>query len=76
MNWKKITTILVPITLIIWGIYDVVTITQGGVETSISRTIRDWNGKYPQFTYAAFYVFGHLFWPQPKKKTDKITSSS
>lgn len=64
--WERITTMLVPATLIIWLVYDVITIKYGGTATSISRKIRDWAHKYFQLMLILTYVLGHLLWPQPE----------
>lgn len=67
MNWKGFTKILIPLTMLIWGIYDIVAISQGGTGSSISRVIRDWNSYAPQIAWCGFFILGHLIWPQPPK---------
>jgi hypothetical protein len=62
MNWHKITRLFIFGVIIAIAIYDVVTISQGGVETSISNTIIVWSYKYPIFTFVMGIVMGHLFW--------------
>lgn len=71
--WERITTILIPATFIIWGVYDVITIWRGGTGTSISRKIAKWKSQYFQFWFAFFYILGHLFWPQPELDSRTIT---
>lgn len=70
MSWSGFTKVLIPLTAVLWGIYDVVTIKMGGTHTSISRIMRDWSYDYQQFVWAFWYICGHLFWPQPPKNSE------
>jgi hypothetical protein len=62
MNWKKITKILMAVTVAIWIIWDVFAIAGGGTEASISHTFIVWSYKYPFLTYSFGVVCGHLVW--------------
>lgn len=64
--WERITTMVVPATLILWILYDLVAIRKGGTGSSLSRKIREWSQRYWQLTLVLFYILGHLFWPQPE----------
>lgn len=76
MNWKKITVIFIIATIIAIAVYDVITITNGGVETSISHTMIEWGYKYPIFTFMMGLTMGHLFWRmRDTKETSQISKN-
>ena len=84
MNWKSKTTIFVfvsiAIFLISWLVYDIIAISGGGTEASISFMIYEWSYKYPIFTFTCGFapgiLVGHFFWrirdtDQTKKLSDQ-----
>jgi hypothetical protein len=63
MNWKKLTKIVVGVFLFGLIVYDVIAITGGGKEASISWFIIDKAHKdYKLLVYAFWFCMGHLFW--------------
>lgn len=62
MNWKKYTIIFIVATFVAIGAYDIVALSQGGTEASISHTLIVWSYKFPVLTFAFGFVMGHLFW--------------
>ena len=71
MNWKRYTIIFIATMFIAIAAYDVLTISQGGMETSISHTMIEWSYKYPIFTFLMGVVCGHLFWRMSDTKATK-----
>lgn len=70
MTWTKKTVIFIMLTIVAIAIYDVLAISGGGTEASISHQIIMWSYQYPTFTFAMGFVMGHLFWPI--RYTDKL----
>ncbi len=62
MNWKKYTVIFVVVLFASILIYDVVAISQGGTEASISHLLNVWSYKFPAFTFFMGFLAGHIFW--------------
>jgi hypothetical protein len=62
MNWKRWTIIFISATFVSIAIYDVLAISGGGTEASISHTLIVWSYKYPVLTFCFGFVMGHLFW--------------
>jgi|GEM_PF-4777776 len=73
MNWKRMTVVFIIIMFAAVAGYDALTISQGGVATSISQTMIDWSYKYPIFTFIMGIICGHLFWKisDSKKQIEK-----
>ena len=67
MDWKKATKAFTAVTVLLIGVYDIVALSFGGVEATISRYIVGWP---PAPIFALGYVMGHLTWPQ-KKEAEK-----
>lgn len=67
MNYKKITTILIAVTILGLGIWDVIAYvnTEGGGAT-ISELIWEWSRDFPIVPFAFGMLMGHLF-TMPKK---------
>ena len=61
-NWKQLTIIFIAVVFIAIAIWDVLAISQGGTEASISSTIITWTYKFPAFTFLMGFIMGHLFW--------------
>lgn len=72
MNWRKYTVYFIGFMILSIAIYDVVAISQGGTEASISHVMIEWSYKHPVFTFMFGFVSGHLFWRvrQTKKLND------
>ena len=62
MNWKRWTVIFISATFVSIALYDVLAISGGGTEASISHTLIVWSYNYPVLTFAFGFVMGHLFW--------------
>jgi hypothetical protein len=61
-RWRKYTLIFVVATIVLIGIYDVLAISQGGTEASISHLLIEWSYNHPVFTFIMGFAMGHLFW--------------
>ena len=70
MNWKKYTVIFIGTVIFSIIIYDITTMINGGVETSISYTMIHWGYDYPVFAFVMGFVMGHLFWKISEKKKE------
>jgi hypothetical protein len=76
MTWKKRTVIFIVVMIAVIAIYDVVTISNGGLETSVSHTMIVWSYKYPIFDILIGIVIGHLFWRmRDTKETAQISEN-
>lgn len=62
IQWRKYTAIFIGCLLVAVFVYDVLAITNGGTEASISHMIIEWSYKYPAVTFFTGFVMGHLFW--------------
>lgn len=62
MSWKKWTALFIAIVLLAIAGYDVIAISGGGTEASISHMMITWSYKYPAFTFMVGFAMGHLFW--------------
>lgn len=62
MNIKKVTSLVIILTIILLGLFDAFAIYQGGTAASISHTIVEWSYNYPAFTFAFGFLCGHFFW--------------
>jgi hypothetical protein len=61
-NWKQLTIIFMAVMFCAIAVWDVLAISQGGTEASISSTIITWTYKFPAFTFLMGFIMGHLFW--------------
>ena len=62
MNWKQMTVIFIGIVFVAITVWDVLAISHGGTEASISSTFIMWSYKFPAFTFLFGFVCGHLMW--------------
>lgn len=77
VNWKKWTAIFVGAVIVAIGVYDVIAISGGGTEASISHMLITWSYKYPAFTFLMGFAMGHLFWRmRSTKETIAIDEST
>jgi hypothetical protein len=70
------TALFMGITAVIWIVYDVWVIAEGGTEASISHLIYEWSYKYPLFTLAFGILIGHFFWRIRDTETTKRLSDN
>jgi hypothetical protein len=76
MTWKNRTVIFIIVIIAAIASYDVLTISKGGIETSISHTMIVWAYKYPIFTFLMGVTMGHLFWRmRDTKETSQISEN-
>lgn len=65
----KLTSLVVTILIITLGIYDLVMVVFGGVDSSVSRFLNTTAFKHPVITFTFGFVCGHLFgYMQPPKQ--------
>jgi hypothetical protein len=77
MNWKRITVGFILGMFAFVAGYDALTISMGGLETSISHTMIVWSYKYPIFTFLMGFICGHLFWRlRDTKETAQIAEDT
>lgn len=74
MSLKTKTALLMVITAIVWIVYDVWALAEGGTEVSISHLIMELSYKSPAFTFACGFLCGHFFWRIRDTKTTKKLS--
>ena len=67
---KKITGLVLVVTIALLIIYDVVAIAKGGTEASISSVIIAFSYRMPMASFISGFVCGHLFW---RMRTNKDT---
>ena len=68
---RKITGIVIALTVATLGLYDVYAFMEGGTEGTISHVINSWSYNYPAFTFAMGFLMGHLFWRTSKDPKGK-----
>lgn len=74
-KWVRYTVIFIGVAFVSIALYDVVAISNGGTEASISHTITVWSYRFPAFTFAMGFVMGHLFWrTRPTKQLEDVQS--
>ena len=65
---------------VVWIVYDIWAIAQGGTEASISFMMYKWAYKYPIFTWAIGFsnglLVGHFFWRIMDTSTTKILTEN
>jgi hypothetical protein len=59
---KKITGLVLVVTIALLIIYDVIAIAKGGTEASISSVVIALSYKFPFFTFMSGVICGHLYW--------------
>lgn len=62
------TAMIVTAGVIILGIYDLVVVSLGGVESSVSRFMQDSGFKAPAVVFAVGFICGHIFGYMPPKE--------
>jgi hypothetical protein len=73
-NFKKYAAIFIGVVIIAIAIYDIIAISAGGTEASISHMMITWSYKYPAFTFLMGFTMGHLFWRmRDTKETSELT---
>lgn len=65
MNWPRLTAILIVISVVVVGVYDLLAYSQGGYGATISKVLMDAAYANPILPLVVGIVVGHLFWPQP-----------
>lgn len=63
MNWRQITKWVIIGSVVFIAGYDVLTITEGGVQTSISVMLYNYSCANPIIPFAFGVLMGHLFFP-------------
>lgn len=66
-KWRKLTGILIMVSVFIIAVYDIFIIEKGGKMASISQVMIDYSYQYPIGVLAIGIVLGHLFWRMPDK---------
>jgi len=64
MDWRKLTTIIVLLSVALLIGYDVLVIAKAGVGASISDVIQTAALQHPVIPFATGFLLGHLFWAQ------------
>jgi hypothetical protein len=71
-KYKKYTIIMIVANVIIMAGYDVLALTEGGVDATISRVLYHGASDHPIIAVAFGVLVGHLFWPQrPEKRKEE-----
>lgn len=69
MNWGVITKWLVVGVILIIAVFDLVALTVGGSDATISHVVGvEGSFHSPLIPFALGFIMGHLFWPQKRKK--------
>lgn len=66
----KTTKIILAVIIIGLVLYDILAISLGGVEATISYITLIYSKECPVIPFAVGFVSGHLFWPQKNIKED------
>lgn len=64
LNFRLITSWLLPLNLLLLVVYDILAARYGGVEATISRTLYEWVKAYPGLAIGIGGLLGHLFFSQ------------
>lgn len=73
MDFKKLTSIVTIVTVVLVLVYDVIAIVNGGTEASISSLVITKSYEQPLIPLLVGIVIGHLFWRMKgNKDTRKI----
>ena len=72
MKGVKVTQAFFVIAILLIAVYDAIALTLWGVDATISRVIGvEASFDAPTIPFGVGCVMGHLFWPQPRKKTQE-----
>lgn len=75
-KWRTYTVYFIGFIILAIAVYDVLAISQGGTEASISHVMIEWSYNHPVFTFVFGFVSGHLFWRTlDTKKTKEIAEN-
>lgn len=72
LPWKRITQLGIVFVVLGAGIYDILAITFGSVDSSISRVFLRTVTISPVIAFAIGFVAGHLVWSQPSPRKEEI----
>lgn len=68
MNWAAVTRIVIVIAVVAVSLYDILAVSRGGVDATVSRILLGVASDHPIVPFAFGALFGHLFFPQPEPK--------
>ena len=64
MNWRRATKIAIPVVTVAVILYDILAISRGGVDATISRVLLGWAQRWPVIPLGVGVLMGHLWWSQ------------
>lgn len=63
MDMRVILATLLILVTAFCGLWDVIAVSKGNINDTVSRTLQDWSLMYPVLPLALGVVLGHIFWP-------------